>query len=104
MPPWYYSFNGEQFGPVALDELRQLAEDGVLSPRDLVWHAGQTEWQPAGTVPELPFAQEPPPLPAQPLLNQVWDNNWENAAGSAPVSSKLEAGLKGAVDAITSGP
>ena len=81
MATWYYSFNGEKFGPVSLEELRRLAADGVLAPHDLVWKPGQPDWQRAAAVPELPFAQEPPPLPAQPLLNQVWENNWENFAG-----------------------
>ena len=41
---WYYTTNKQQMGPVTWDELRQLANSGLIKPGDLVWTEGMTEW------------------------------------------------------------
>lgn len=41
---WYYTTNKQQMGPVTWDELRELAESGILKPHDLVWSDGMNEW------------------------------------------------------------
>lgn len=50
---WYYSKNGSQIGPVEEDDLRAKLGSGEISPSDLVWRDGMTDWLPAGKVPEL---------------------------------------------------
>ncbi len=65
---------GQQSGPFPLDEVRRQLAAGELSPEDLAWTEGQTEWvqlrsfpglnATAPTLP-LPAAPTPPTLPAQ---------------------------------------
>jgi hypothetical protein len=47
---WYYARNNKQAGPVSAVELRHLAAAGELSPDDLVWREGMTEWSAARNV------------------------------------------------------
>jgi hypothetical protein len=79
MDKWYYSWNGEKLGPVSLDELKRLVEEGTLEAGDLVWTKGMPEWLPAGKVPELPFPEEPPPLPDSQVLRQAIQGRWDEA-------------------------
>ena len=72
---WYYNHQGQQFGPVAANEIKRLASSGNLKPDDLVWKAGTTSRRPAsqfkglfsqvasGTPPPIPPDDEPPPIP-----------------------------------------
>ncbi|MCB1210731.1 MAG: DUF4339 domain-containing protein [Verrucomicrobiales bacterium] len=54
MQSWYYSKNGEQRGPVSLDELRSLVSSGGLNLQtDLGWKEGMTNWEPLGKIPTL---------------------------------------------------
>ena len=41
---WFYTANKHQMGPVSWEELRQLAESGLLKPHDMVWCDGMDEW------------------------------------------------------------
>jgi hypothetical protein len=50
---WMVSDAGQQQGPFALDELKQMIRDGRLSPAALVWTPGMTEWKSWNQVPEL---------------------------------------------------
>ncbi len=67
---WFYSLNGQQYGPVDAHQLRQLASAGSLGAQDLVWKNGMPEWLPAsrvkGLLPNKVLASSPPPLPAVP--------------------------------------
>ncbi len=47
---WYYSNDGEQAGPVTLDQLTELFQSGAVKPSDLVWNESMTEWTPIGNV------------------------------------------------------
>ena len=58
---WYYVVNGNQVGPVSLDELKAVAGIGKLAPTDLVWQEGTADWVEARTVAGLFGAV--PPLP-----------------------------------------
>ncbi len=54
---YYYSDNGaNQYGPVALDQLREAR----ITPATLVWRDGLPSWVPAETVPELKELFAPP--------------------------------------------
>ncbi|HSU69209.1 MAG TPA: RDD family protein, partial [Tepidisphaeraceae bacterium] len=50
---WYYSERDQQRGPVSLDQLRQMAHTGELSPEHLVWTDTLPEWTAAGDLAEL---------------------------------------------------
>ena len=64
---WYYTRQGQRFGPLSTEQMRQMALAGQLQQTDLIWTEGMTEWTPAGRVPQL-FTAAP-------------------AAGQAPLSS-----------------
>jgi hypothetical protein len=52
---WYYSKNGQSFGPFTFPHLAQLASAGLLLPNDMVLSDGARErgWLPAHSVPCL---------------------------------------------------
>ena len=58
---WYYVREGRRHGPVAQEQLKQLAASGQLKPVDLVWKKGLATWMPAAEV--VGFFDDPPPLP-----------------------------------------
>lgn len=59
---WYYAVNGQRQGPVAFQQLQQLAATGRLTGVDLVWCEGMADWQAAGTINGImPPPQAPPP-------------------------------------------
>jgi hypothetical protein len=60
---WYYTRQGQRFGPHSIDQMRQMALAGQLLQTDLVWTDGMTEWTAAGRVPQL-FAAAPAAGPA----------------------------------------
>ncbi|HEX4796981.1 MAG TPA: GYF domain-containing protein [Humisphaera sp.] len=57
---WFYAKAGQQFGPVAREQLGQLVASGQLSAGDLVWSEGMTDWKPAGQIPGLKPANPVP--------------------------------------------
>jgi hypothetical protein len=73
---WYYTRQGQRFGPLSQDQIRQLAQVGQLQQGDLVWTEGMAEWTPAGRFAQLfaPAAAAPVgmvplpgPAPAMPM-------------------------------------
>lgn len=49
---WYYAVGTERKGPVSDDDLRRLAQEGVVTASTLVWREGMAQWQPyAGDAP-----------------------------------------------------
>ena len=44
---WHYTQNNERKGPVSFGKLKALAAGGWLTPDDLVWRPGMTDWVPA---------------------------------------------------------
>jgi hypothetical protein len=60
---WMVSDAGQQQGPFALDELKQMIRDGRLSPAALVWTPGMTEWKSWNQVPELGGTDHATPRP-----------------------------------------
>lgn len=53
MSSWYYSKGKQQNGPVPLEDLVRLVGTGAVTPTDLVWREGMTDWLPVAQVPEL---------------------------------------------------
>jgi TM2 domain-containing membrane protein YozV len=66
---WWYGKNGSESGPVDYATIQQLLVSGNLSPDDVVWTDGMTQWVPARHAPGLtPFVTPPsPPSSPQPL-------------------------------------
>lgn len=89
MQEWWYELNGSRVGPVTAAQIKAQLLRGTLNDKSLVWHAGLTQWEMAGTLDELAQASsEPPPLPQSlPMLAGPWrrfwarifDLNWEGA-------------------------
>lgn len=47
---WYYTRQGEEFGPVSSARLKQLVSDGKVQPNDMVWKTGMEKKVQAKTV------------------------------------------------------
>ena len=64
---WHYIVNGQQSGPAALTQLRELAAAGQIRPSDKVWKNGMPAWGDASSIPNLfpprPASTSPPPPP-----------------------------------------
>jgi len=65
--PWYLAVNGQQVGPLPVEQLGDKVGSGELTPQTLVWQDGMSGWVAASTVPSLQalFPATPPPLPPQ---------------------------------------
>lgn len=50
---WYYEFLGEVLGPMSLEDLRLLVEQGTVRPESRVREGARGVWKAASTVPEL---------------------------------------------------
>lgn len=47
---WYYLVNGNQTGPVSLEQLGALSADGTLSSEDLIWTESLGDWKKVSDV------------------------------------------------------
>src|SRR5262249_1721151 len=47
---WYYEADGQQYGPVSSQQLKQLAGNGFLQPTHLIWKEGGSKKVPASAV------------------------------------------------------
>jgi hypothetical protein len=65
MSEWFYAKNGQQSGPVTFDRLKELARNGGLEAKDLVWTSTMKDWQPADQVDGLFNSATPVQAPAQ---------------------------------------
>lgn len=63
---WYFTRNGEQQGPVTIEQLKQRAVSRQLQPTDMVWKQGMAQWIQASTITNLFDQVSPPALPAVP--------------------------------------
>lgn len=50
---WFYRMFGEEFGPIPISKLKELAESGTIHAIDQVRSGTSTGWVAAATVPEL---------------------------------------------------
>jgi membrane protease subunit (stomatin/prohibitin family) len=64
---FFIAINGQQQGPLNLDQLKASVSQGQLNRDTLVWKQGMPAWTKAGEVTELSglFGSAPPPLPPQ---------------------------------------
>lgn len=45
---WYYSRGGQQRGPYTDEEIREMVENNVITPKTFVWKDGMMDWMRAG--------------------------------------------------------
>jgi len=62
---WFIAIDGQQKGPLTLDQVRSEIQAGRVTSQSLVWKGGMVSWSPLQSVPELSSlaASVPPPLP-----------------------------------------
>lgn len=66
---WYYVGHYGQLGPLTLEQIQELVQDGVVAPETFVWRTGMSGWQRADSTAEIvPLMRghsgpPPPPLP-----------------------------------------
>ena len=62
---YHVLINNVQQGPYSVQQLQQLAQQGVFNAQTFVWKQGMSEWQMASACAELAciFAATPPPPP-----------------------------------------
>jgi len=87
---WYCQINGQLVGPATSDQLRQLAQQQKLSPRDLVRQAPNGPWTPASQVPGL-FAAQPAPANAVPAAIPAMPTATPVAQPATPVARPVAA-------------
>lgn len=70
---WYYVGHYGQLGPLTLENMVELASDGVIERDTYVWNPKMPDWDMAANVTELfsHFTQplSPPPTPGQRTIN-----------------------------------
>lgn len=52
MATWHYRLNGQEFGPVSFEQLKQIARDGQINGKTEVKHT-RGQWTPAKEIPSL---------------------------------------------------
>ena len=65
---YFYAANGQQMGPVTIEQLKALFAGRTVNKDTLVWKQGMANWTVLKEVEELkPFlgGNTPPPLPPQ---------------------------------------
>lgn len=88
---WFYTSAGQKCGPFSADQLKQLAEAGVLLPEDMIWQTGMPGWVAAHSIPaffsDIPSHQ---PTPVQPTVQHppARTPSVLEANGSQPVTGK----------------
>ncbi|MCB0826738.1 MAG: DUF4339 domain-containing protein [Armatimonadetes bacterium] len=50
---WYYVGHYGQLGPLTLDQISELVDDGVIDKDTYVWRNGMPDWTPAAGINEL---------------------------------------------------
>ncbi|MBC7783272.1 MAG: RDD family protein [Burkholderiales bacterium] len=78
---WYYSRDGEQFGPVSQSELQSRLSRHDVAPGDLAWTEGMGDWQPVSSladlqVPVTPMAQSPQAAPSHEVSSPEDSTQW----------------------------
>ncbi len=85
MPVWFYVIGEDRKGPIEQSEIRQLIDQGHVTPQTYVWRNGMQGWQAAGEHPDLSDAfVVPPPVPTPPKMPPAAFQ----PVGGAPVVNK----------------
>ncbi len=105
---WYVARNRERCGPFTYEQVRQMAASSVLSPHDLVFNEGASQWVEAVTVPGLfPVAVPRPSLPpygvAESESRQAPGATTHSGLGIASFVIALAVGLLSLVVVVAAG-
>ena len=108
---WHVGRGGQQSGPFSIEQLREMAARGELSPGDLVWKQGMSDWVDCASVADLlPDARSAARGPSSPDWNpyqapsadagsqaalQVPSTDAESQAAIAPPSTDAEVQAEG---------
>jgi len=67
---FHASVNGQQMGPLGMQQIQQMVQQNQITKATLVWKQGMAGWTAAGQVPELAnfFGAMPPPPPPPPPM------------------------------------
>lgn len=64
MKQYYFAIDGEQKGPISIQELEKLISSGEIKHNTQLWHTNLSEWQNAANVDEIVHLfSTPPPIP-----------------------------------------
>ena len=92
---WWYASNNQKHGPFTWAELRELAQNGQIGARHLVWQRGMDDWVPASGIEGLVPDDLAPPLPASSAPDNGADTDQTQhsesggfAAFAAPTAAK----------------
>jgi len=66
---WHFTIQGQQFGPVNFQDLRQRVAAGQVTLSDLVWHPSLPNWVMPRTLPY--FSDIPMPMQYESVYNNV---------------------------------
>ena len=103
---WYYSKDGQSYGPFTLDDLKARFESSEIGSECYVWNRSLGEWKPAHSTP--PFdaliaakkPAAPPPLPS--ILSSAKAQEKEQASKPSPKLAGLRQRLAAADQAESS--
>jgi TM2 domain-containing membrane protein YozV len=84
--------DGQQYGPVNLEQLRRWIAEGRARAETLVQVEGAQEWRPLGSFPELASELKPAPPPAAAVPPTITPLS---PAAASRASSKIPAGVCG---------
>lgn len=62
---WFIIRDGQQHGPVSVQEVQAMIARGLFKPTDMVWRDGFADWQPCHQAFRL-AQPAPPPIPQPP--------------------------------------
>ncbi len=83
--------DGQQYGPVSVDQMRQWLVENRLNAQTLVQPEGGQDWKPLGSYPEFAVGNNPPPpgMATPPTIGAI------SSTLAARASSKIPAGVCG---------
>jgi hypothetical protein len=91
---WYYRVNGEEVGPIAPTDLKQLANDGLLCPDTQVRRGCDTAWSAARQVRGLFSETAVAPIVAQSSDNRAGESVAEREIAGWVAANNARNGMK----------
>lgn len=109
---WHFALDEGELGPLSLDEVEKLVQEGKIRPHVLAWKKGAPKWEAAREFPELESlfggpsvseqlaSEDPPPFPRKkksdptPLMPRRQNNLTQSTTRSSPsTKSRLAVGI-----------
>ncbi len=93
---WYYVNNGEQIGPVNIDEIKTIIRSGKITESTKVWN-DEGDWKPASETYLSSLFPQPDPTIPPPLMAEDVDNKFMWMLVAVPVLGTIIDLIVGAV-------